>query len=129
MGLCLSCLGGNDDGDGHERTSLLGHGAVSDEDLQEELLKQRRRQTELAGIVNNLSDSLIDLLTFLVAGADQAPEAADEEPLAGPAGQDNPTKPYPHVWLAATKNAVASQAAQEATFELRVLKEPLYVVF
>lgn len=67
MGLCFSCLGsGSDDSENNERTSLLGsHNLYSDENLQEELLKQQQRQNELSTIVNDLSDNLIDVSTFL----------------------------------------------------------------
>ncbi|CAK7898048.1 hypothetical protein CAAN1_15S03620 [[Candida] anglica] len=66
MGLCLSCLRPEtDDDEYNERTSLLQHNQFSDENLQEELLKEQQRQAELNGIVNELSDNLIDVSTFL----------------------------------------------------------------
>ena len=66
MGVCLSCLRGDDDDDEiNETTSLLGHGIYSDENYQEELLKQQQRQNELNVIVNELNDNLIDVSTFL----------------------------------------------------------------
>lgn len=66
MGACLSCLRGEyDDGEVNETTSLLGHGVYSDENYQEELLKQQQRQNELNVIVNDLNDNLIDVSTFL----------------------------------------------------------------
>ena len=66
MGVCLSCLRGDEDDDEiNETTSLLGHGIYSDENYQEELLKQQQRQNELNVIVNELNDNLIDVSTFL----------------------------------------------------------------
>ncbi|CAR65704.1 DEHA2D18392p [Debaryomyces hansenii CBS767] len=66
MGVCLSCLRGDyDDDEINETTSLLGHGIYSDENYQEELLKQQQRQNELNVIVNELNDNLIDVSTFL----------------------------------------------------------------
>lgn len=68
MGICLSCLR-NDDEDGQydEQTSLLRNQQLySSEYLQEEQhLKQQHRQQELKNIVNELSDKLIDVSTFL----------------------------------------------------------------
>lgn len=78
MGICLSCLRPeNDDDDLNERSSLLGHRQSTDENLQEELIKQQQRQAELFGIVNELSDNLIDVPTFLTLHTIQ-------EPLEGP---------------------------------------------
>lgn len=66
MGVCLSCLRGEEEDDEiNETTSLLGHGVYSDENYQEELLKQQQRQNELNVIVNELNDNLIDVSTFL----------------------------------------------------------------
>lgn len=68
MGICLSCLRFEDENDDefNERSSLLrNHNLYSDENLQEELLKQQQRQQELNTIVNDLSDNLIDVSTFL----------------------------------------------------------------
>lgn len=67
MGLCFSCLyGDDDDGNNNERSSLLqNHQLYSEENLQEEVKKQQQRQNELAGIVNELSDNLIDVSTFM----------------------------------------------------------------
>lgn len=66
MGACLSCLGGNDDSDDNERHSLLGsHSRYADENVQEQLLKQQQRQSELNGIVSDLNNDLIDVSTFV----------------------------------------------------------------
>lgn len=68
MGVCLSCLRPEvDDDEFNERTSLLQQNRFSDENLQEEMIKQQQRQSELNGIVNELSDNLIDVSTFLSA--------------------------------------------------------------
>lgn len=78
MGICLSCLRPQvDDDELNERSSLLGHRQSTDENLQEELIKQQQRQAELFGIVNELSDNLIDVPTFLTLHTIQ-------EPLEGP---------------------------------------------
>ncbi|OBA19276.1 hypothetical protein METBIDRAFT_22105, partial [Metschnikowia bicuspidata var. bicuspidata NRRL YB-4993] len=71
MGVCFSCLGFNNDGeDYNERSSLLGNNNLySNEDLHENLLKQQQRQNELSVIVNDLSDNLIDVSTFLSKGS------------------------------------------------------------
>lgn len=66
MGVCLSCLRGDDEEeDINETTSLLGSGIYGDGNYQEELLKQQQRQNELNGIVNELNSNLIDVSTFL----------------------------------------------------------------
>lgn len=69
MGACLSCLGLGDSTDDelNETSSLLRNQQMfSDDYLQEaELLKQQQRQSELNIIVNDLSDHLIDVTTFL----------------------------------------------------------------
>ncbi|ODV67623.1 hypothetical protein HYPBUDRAFT_152486 [Hyphopichia burtonii NRRL Y-1933] len=68
MGLCLSCIRPDYDNEDefNERSSLLGNQHLhSDENIQEELLKQQQRQQELNGIVNELNDNLIDVSTFL----------------------------------------------------------------
>lgn len=88
MGICLSCLRPQtDDDELNERSSLLGHRQSTDENLQEELIKQQQRQAELFGIVNELSDNLIDVPTFLtlhtiqepLEGPDTATESAEDE--------------------------------------------------
>lgn len=66
MGLCYSCLLGEAEDTNNERSSLLqNHQLYSEENLQEEVKKQQQRQNELAGIVNELSDNLIDVSTFM----------------------------------------------------------------
>lgn len=68
MGLCLSCIRPTPDEDDefNERSSLLrSQEFYSDEHLQEELMKKQQRQNELNNIVNELSDNLIDVSTFL----------------------------------------------------------------
>ncbi|KAI5951713.1 hypothetical protein KGF54_004788 [Candida jiufengensis] len=74
MGVCLSCLSGNSNDDEYdENTSLLRRNQQqqnyqSDYLQEEELLKQQQRQQELSSIVNDLSDKLIDVATFLNGG-------------------------------------------------------------
>ncbi|KAI3402419.2 hypothetical protein KGF56_004827 [Candida oxycetoniae] len=69
MGLCISCIYGNtNEEEDDETTSLLGrrHQNQSTECLQqEEILKQQKRHQELTAIVNDLSDKLIDVTSFL----------------------------------------------------------------
>lgn len=68
MGICLSCLRGEDyEGEGNEESSLLRNQSFYyNDNLQEELLlKEQQRQQELNGIVNDLSGSLIDVTSFL----------------------------------------------------------------
>ncbi len=72
MGNCLSCLIGNsNDDDYNETSSLLRHQQqhnqqyLSDYLQEEQILKQQQRQQELAGIVNELNDNLIDVTSFL----------------------------------------------------------------
>lgn len=65
MGICLSCLRGNDNEDDYENQALLNNqSALYSESLQENELKQQRMQ-ELNSIVNDLSENLIDVSTFL----------------------------------------------------------------
>lgn len=66
MGACLSCLIPDNDNDNDENTSLLcgEHNQYSNFE-QEEELKLQQRQRELNTIVNDLSDNLIDVLSFL----------------------------------------------------------------
>ncbi|EGV61026.1 hypothetical protein PSN45_002114 [Yamadazyma tenuis] len=67
MGICLSCLRPSEEDDEYnERSSLLrSQDFYSDEHLQEELLKKQQRQQELNNIVNELSENLIDVSTFM----------------------------------------------------------------
>lgn len=67
MGLCLSCLRPEDDSenDYNENSSLLQNHLYLTENIQEDILKQQQRQSELNGIVNDLSDKLIDVTNFL----------------------------------------------------------------
>lgn len=65
MGVCLSCLRGNDNDDDYENQALLNNqSALYTESLHENELKQKRMQ-ELNTIVNDLSENLIDVSTFL----------------------------------------------------------------
>lgn len=151
MGACLSCLGGeNDDSDYNERTSLLGaHNGFSNEDLQEELIKQQQRQNELNTIVNDLSDHLIDISTFLSARpsaglsygndnsllnsnlANDETRASATSPNLAPAGLDDLLdRLYPRMWsLDEKRKLLKDVAASEVTFELEAPAQSLYVTF
>ncbi|WLF77494.1 hypothetical protein PVL30_001212 [Lodderomyces elongisporus] len=68
MGLCLSCLSGSQSDEDDETTSLLRRSQQNqspDYLQEEELMKQHKRQQELNHIVNDLSDKLIDVASFL----------------------------------------------------------------
>lgn len=66
MGICLSCIRPSEsDDDPNENTSLL-RGQYNDEYLQEaQTVRYQQRQQELGGIVNDLSDNLIDVSSFI----------------------------------------------------------------
>lgn len=159
MGACLSCLGGgNEDDDINERTSLLGGNTLpSDEDLQEELLKQQQRQNELSNIVSDLNDHLIDVSTFLSNNTSvngglnsrsypaslnllSSPKVhdADDTDMAGtssvgPAGLEAADRQYPHLAgvdeKVAILKAVESLSKEEQQCEIPEASGPLYVVF
>lgn len=131
MGACLSCLGSNsDEGDYNERTSLLNHKLYLDEDLHEELIKQQQRQNELNAIVNDLSDHLIDISTFLSAPPDKAADDARSaaSPTVAPAGLDD-ERQYPYMWSVDEKRKLAAAAAKTPRFAIAAPTEPLYVTF
>ncbi|CAK9440470.1 uncharacterized protein LODBEIA_P45700 [Lodderomyces beijingensis] len=69
MGVCFSCLnGGAYDQEDDETTSLLRRNQLQQDSnvlQEEEMLKQQQRQQELSSIVNDLSDKLIDVTSFL----------------------------------------------------------------
>ncbi|ABN64738.2 predicted protein [Scheffersomyces stipitis CBS 6054] len=69
MGICLSCLRPRDAyvDEYNETSSLLRnqHNLYSNDYLQEEELLKQQRQQELNTIVNELSDNLIDVSSFL----------------------------------------------------------------
>ncbi|EEQ40242.1 hypothetical protein CLUG_04370 [Clavispora lusitaniae ATCC 42720] len=141
MGACLSCLLPPNDGDAHERTSLLGNNTqYSDEDLQKELAKQQQRQSELNTIVNDLNDNLIDVSTFLTNGsagpnfsipADYSHASITEDdttsPKVAPAGSEG-GKSYPHVMGLEEKEQIM-QRAQNIDSCRVVCDGPLYVTF
>lgn len=146
MGLCLSCLSGNDDDDVNERTSLLANGnQLTNEDYQEELFKQQQRQNELLGIVNDLTDNLIDVSTF-VSGNELTPlgdvSVADHEEFAPTTLANATTSPsirpvsldkgkvYPRLLDNSEKKRIL-EALNKAEEPVSVAKAsgPLYVTF
>lgn len=66
MGACISCFKGGADDSGEETSLLKGQQHMYGNDVEESvLLKQQQRQQELNTIVNDLTDSLIDVSLFL----------------------------------------------------------------
>lgn len=147
MGACLSCLGSDgDDGDYNERTSLLGnHTLYSDENLQEELLKQQQRQNELNNIVNALTDNLIDVSTFM-SNSNGSPgqdilylnaslgndEEATASPQVAPAGTED-EEAYPRLLTVDDKLQILSDVekldGEARRCDVVPANGPLYITF
>lgn len=147
MGICLSCLRSDDDNDDefNERSSLLrDHNLYTDENLQEELLKQQQRQQELNVIVNDLNDNLIDLSTFLnssvnnnLAGSTNLsystgslqPQTTQDE-IAAP---DSQQKQYPYLLTSEEKQDILREVENISDDIKSSIKaesdEPLYLQF
>lgn len=69
MGACISCFKRLDhDEDFNENSSLLRNQYNEDYLQEAEAIKQQQRQQELGVIVNDLSDSLIDVSSFITSG-------------------------------------------------------------
>lgn len=139
MGLCLSCLESNDEYDANERRSLLGNETFSDEDLQEDLVKQQKRQNELLLIVNDLTENLIDASSFLSKqqpGPETLGPANDAAQNLGVAASPNPvltpddSKQLPYIWSPDQKIELMKQLAMShETFDVLPAQNPLFVVF
>lgn len=160
MGICFSCLGLNsDDGDYNERSSLLGNNNIySDEDVHESLLKQQQRQNELSVIVNDLSDNLIDVSTFLskqssenynnkntlsstqsgdifatassLQGTDDDAGVPTDSPNLPLDSADDNDKPLPHLWSLEKKiQLMKDVSASHSSFDIEPPSQSLYVVF
>lgn len=139
MGLCLSCLRPEVDDGYDERSSLLGDSRYADEDLQNQLLKQQQRQNELSVIVNDLSENLIDVSTFLSTNGDSIhainthenfvnDEDVGQSPSSPSAGLESREKKYPKVMSIEEMIQVMRDAEDEkVTCEITAPKEPLYV--
>lgn len=117
MGLCLSCLGLNDSADDeiNETSSLLRNQQMySDDYLQEaELLKQQQRQSELNTIVNDLSDNLIDVTTFLnEPSTNQLSYLISSVPEAPTGEATDESKNYPYQYTNEEKAKVVKHTAQ-----------------
>lgn len=150
MGACLSCLGGGDDSDVDERTSLLNNNVYSDEHLQEEMWKQQQRQDELNTIVSDLNEHLIDVSTFLSGNTQPShpgsqfliasPRVNDGDfadatasPSVGPAGLEVPDKPYPRLVGVEEKEEIMKSVellgVDERSCSIAPASGPLYVTF
>lgn len=145
MGPCLSCLRApEEDNDANERTSLLGNGNhFSAENYHEELLKQQQRQNELNGIVNDLSDNLIDVSTFITGKQLVAQESTStgrgepatttlanfmNSPSIKPAGLDS-GKSYPRLLDNDEKQRILASSKDEDVVPIANPQGPLYVTF
>lgn len=140
MGLCLSCLyPANDEEDEfNERSSLLrSQDFYSDEHLQEELLKKQQRQNELNNIVNELSDNLIDVSTFLsnTTIASNANNSAPNTPNLSMLNYSTSSqeKQYPYLLTSKEKDKIAQEVEQIDSSIKQSCKitvdEPLYLKF
>lgn len=101
------------DEDANENTSLL-RGQYSDEYLQEaQTIKYQQRQQELGGIVNDLSDNLIDVLSFV--GIAPRPSFSPEEGAIV----------YPRTYTEAEKQAVVDKmkSIDNATRKACIIKQ------
>lgn len=148
MGLCLSCIRPEDDSENeyNENSSLLrNHHLYLDENIQEDLLKQQQRQSELNGIVNDLSDKLIDVTNFLgnpsySTGLVGAPNLSFLSPSLH--GQSNPddlaeglpdAKTYPYLLTDSEKLKILRDVADLDPYVKKSaqipVSEPLYLKF
>ncbi|RLV93639.1 hypothetical protein JA1_002360 [Spathaspora sp. JA1] len=154
MGACLSCLQYSSDDEYNETTSLLRNqeNQYSGDYVQEEqILKQQQRQQELASIVNELSDKLIDVTSFLSGGPSNGPtisltnspnlntktnhdynEEVNDSYINNNI-EDDQGKSYPYVYNSIDKNAVikATEELNQETREACQVKssDPLYLKF
>ncbi|EGW33639.1 uncharacterized protein SPAPADRAFT_60971 [Spathaspora passalidarum NRRL Y-27907] len=156
MGACLSCLQHTNDDEYNETTSLLrnqDNQYTSDYVQEEQILKQQQRQQELASIVNELSDKLIDVTSFLSGGPSQSQMSITNSPNANPkinndtilsendmndshittSNEYDQGKTFPYIYNNIDKNAVI-QAAEDLDEETREacqvkLSDPLYLKF
>lgn len=143
MGVCFSCVKSDLDDQGYdERTSLLNDSRFGDEDFQNELLRQQKRQNELSTIVNNLNENLIDVYTFLSPSSSQnrgsAPQMTENfsaeddfeqpSPAQPSAGLEIREKQFPKIWTLEEKKQLLQQVAEEnVKYDIKAPEEPLYV--
>ncbi|KAI5957526.1 hypothetical protein KGF57_003220 [Candida theae] len=153
MGLCLSCLsgGGNDD-EYDETASLLRRNQQGGYDSlqEEEILKQEQRQQELNNIVNDLSENLIDVTSFLNKGSMSGVQSqsqsqsqllppqfsnGDGNRSGGHAGTNGEggTRTFPYVYSQSDKEKVLEKASKlpdsvRQGCEIST-QEPLYLKF
>lgn len=133
MGICLSCLRPveEDDDEFNERSSLLrGQEFYTDEHIQEELLKKQQRQQELNNIVNDLSEHLIDVSTFLSYSTVNTTSAPGTPNPNDPGSSD---KQYPYIISSDEKADILKQAEHLNDSIKQACKiessEPLYLHF
>ena len=150
MGACLSCLGGSRSEDEYdETTSLLRRNQQGgfDQLQEEELIKQQQRQQELNSIVNDLSENLIDVTSFLNKGNMSGIQSQSQSQLLQPhlnnsEGNyesnvdkvgDGGARTYPYVYSQSDKAKVVEQTKifpenvrQGCTISV---KEPRYLKF
>lgn len=155
MGLCLSCLGGNGNEDEYDETaSLLRRSQQGGYDLlqEEELIKQEQRQQELNSIVNDLSENLIDVTSFLNKGSMSGIQSQSQSQLLPPQlsnsesvtrannGESNgdkvaneATRSFPYVYSHSDKEKVVEQMRQLPDSVRQgcqiSTQEPLYLKF
>lgn len=155
MGLCISCLGGrNSDDEYDETTSLLRRSQQGgfDQLQEEELIKQQQRQQELSNIVNDLSENLIDVTSFLNKGNMSGIQSQSQSQLLQPhlnngegitsasnddinVGKDanGGARTFPYVYSQSDKEKVVEQT-RKLPDSLRQgcqtsIKEPLFLKF
>ncbi|KAI5964627.1 uncharacterized protein KGF55_001696 [Candida pseudojiufengensis] len=152
MGVCLSCLNGTGSTDEYdENTSLLRRNQqqqnyTSDYLQEEELLKQQQRQQELSSIVNDLSDKLIDVATFINGGVGSTSNANQingstsgllpqlNQTNEGNAGlKDDDLKQFPYFYTEEDRRKVLEKTSQLNESIKQSCKlttsEPLYLKF
>ncbi|KAI5953900.1 hypothetical protein CANMA_004739 [Candida margitis] len=154
MGICFSCLGGSSSEDEYdETTSLLRRNqqGTYDQLQEEELIKQQQRQQELSNIVNDLSENLIDVTSFLSKGnasgiysqsqsqvlqpnnnSGLVTQTSNTEHTLGEDGEGS-TRIYPYVYKQSDKTKVVEQAKKlpdtvRQACQISV-SEPLYLKF
>lgn len=142
MGLCLSCLRPDVEEQGYdERTSLLNDSRFADEEYQNELLRQQKRQNELSNIVNDLNENLIDVSTFFTSNEGPVNDGAQvtdgyvaedgfeqPSPALTSAGLESREKQYPKIWTLEEKAQLLERVSREnIKCELKAPQEALYV--
>lgn len=150
MGLCLSCLLHSQDDEDNETSSLLRNqqnSYNSNYAQEEQLLKeQQQRQQELSNIVNELSDKLIDVTSFLnpsttATNLQQHPSLSSlthnispqEHEINNDNNEQSNVRVYPYVYNVEDRDKVLKEM-EEINQSIRdsckvQLEEPLYLKF